>query len=254
MNRAKAQSPNGAGQIACRDCPLQTCPGLRPLTAAQLAFMQGFKQGEIALDAGTQLLVQGTVSAHLYTVLDGVLIRTRLLADGRRQILNFMFPGDLIGLQGAMDDPLEHGVETLTRSRLCLLPRDRLMDLFRDQPRLGFDVSWLSAQEEASLEGHLVSLGQRKAKERIASLAAFLMRRGQQTGRVRGKVLAISLTQTQLAETVGLSMVHTNRSLQALRRAGLLRWTTDQLEVPDLAALEAFAAVEPPGVAARPFL
>jgi CRP-like cAMP-binding protein len=243
-----------SGRTLCAECPLQDCKGLRPLDARQIVFMQEFKQGEFAVDKGAQVLIQGSISPHLYTVLDGVLIRFKLLEDGRRQILNFMFPGDLIGLQGAMDDPLEHGVEALTAAKLCIFPRDRLIDLIGEQPRLGFDVTWLAAKEEGALEQHLVSLGQRTAKERIAFLALFLMQRGIDTGLVRKSVLELSLTQTQIGDTLGLSLVHTNRTLQALRKSRLLTWTQTELQIDDMDAVRDFAKLDAAPETHRPFI
>jgi CRP-like cAMP-binding protein len=72
---------------------------------------------------------------RLFTVLEGVLMRSRLLEDGRRQVVNIMFPGDLVGLQAAFDGEMGHGVTALTDTRLCLFPRDRFMELVTDQPR-----------------------------------------------------------------------------------------------------------------------
>ena len=78
-----------ADPIACVECPLQSCPGLRPLEPNQLSYMQRFKDGEIALQRGDILIEEGASHRRLFTLLDGVLIRSRALEDGRRQILNF---------------------------------------------------------------------------------------------------------------------------------------------------------------------
>jgi len=244
----------GSGRTPCAACPLQDCPGLRPLGKAQIAFMDGFKQGELTVDKGAHVFMQGSVSPHLFSILSGVMARYKLMDDGRRQLLNFMFPGDLIGLQGAMDDPLEHGVEALTPGVLCVFPRDRLIDLFRDQPRLGFDISWLAAKEEAALEEHLVSLGQRSARERLVALALFLVQRGVESGMVKRGVLNLSLSQGQIADTLGLSLVHTNRSLQALRKSGLLNWTQSEIAIPDFQAARDFAKLDLPVERHRPFI
>ena len=166
--------PGSENRIPCALCPLAACKGLRSLNEAQVAYMERFKQGELSIDRGTQVLVQGQRSAHVFTVLEGVLIRFKLLEDGRRQIVNFMFPGDLIGLQAAMGEPLAHGVEALTGARLCVFARGRFPELIHSHPDLGYDVIWLAAKEEAALEEHLVALGQRTARERIAYLAVFL--------------------------------------------------------------------------------
>jgi len=241
-------------RVPCALCPLQACAGLRPLAAGQIAFMQRFKQGELRLDRGAQVLVQGQRSAHVFTVLEGVLIRYRLLEDGRRQIVNFMFPGDLVGLQAAMGDPLGHGVEALTSATLCVFARDRFPELVRTHPELGFDVIWLAAKEEEALEEHLVALGQRSARERIAYLAVFLVQRAIETGIARGTSVTLSVTQSQIADMLGLSLVHTNRTLQALRQGNLISWNLSEIQIADIAAACEFAGFDQPRAAARPFV
>ena len=238
----------------CIDCPLLGCEGLRPLDKEQLKFMQGFKQGEFKIDKGTQSLVQGSISPHVYTLLQGVLFRYRILEDGRRQIVNFVFPGDLIGLQGAMDDPLLHGCEALTGATLCVFSRDRIIELFAQQPQLGYDLIWLAAKEEGALEEHLVSIGRRTAKERVVYLAIFLIERGIATGMVKKDTLEITITQGQISDTLGLSLVHTNRTLQALRRTGLVIWSLTSISIPDMEAACDFSHYEGGGTGTRPYI
>ena len=238
----------------CLECPLLECEGLRPLDKGQLKFMQDFKQGEFTIDKGTQSLVQGSISPHVYTLLIGVVFRYRILEDGRRQIVNFVFPGDLIGLQGAMDDPLLHGCEALTDATLCVFPRDRIIELFREQPRLGYDLTWLAAKEESALEEHLVSIGRRTAQERLVYLAVFLIERGIATGLVKKSSLEISITQSQISDTLGLSLVHTNRTLQALRKKGLVTWSQSAISIPDMAVACEFAQYEGNADGIRPYI
>jgi CRP-like cAMP-binding protein len=247
-------APTEPSRVPCALCPLQDCPGLRPLDAGQMAFMQRFKQGELRIDRGAQVLVQGQRSAHVFTVLEGVLIRYRLLEDGRRQIVNFMFPGDLVGLQAAMGEPLGHSVEALTSATLCVFARDRFPELVRSHPELGFDVIWLAAKEEEALEEHLVALGQRSARERIAYLAVFLVQRAIETGIARGASVTLSVTQSQIADMLGLSLVHTNRTLQALRQANLITWNLSEIQIGDMAAAREFARFDQPLERARPFV
>ncbi len=238
----------------CLECPLLGCPGLRPLDTGQLKFMDQFKQGEFSIDKGTQSLVQGSISPHIYTVLEGVLFRFRILEDGRRQIVNFVFPGDLIGLQGAMDDPLLHGCEALSAATLCVFPRDRMTELFAEQPRLGYDLIWLAAKEEAALEEHLVSIGRRTAQERLVYLAIFLVERGMATGLAKQNALKLSITQGQISDTLGLSLVHTNRTLQALRKRKLVNWTLTEIQIPDMDRACDFAHYEGQPSSVRPYL
>lgn len=238
----------------CIECPLLDCEGLRPLDLEQRKFMQGFKQGEFVIDKGTQSLVQGSISPHVYTLLKGVLFRYRILEDGRRAIVNFVFPGDLIGLQGAMDEPLLHGCEALTDATLCVFSRDRVVELFAEQPRLGFDLTWLAAKEESALEELLVSIGRRTAKERLVYLAIFLIERGIATGLVKKGTLEITVTQAQIGDTLGLSLVHTNRTLQSLRKKGLVIWTLTSISIPDMDAAREFAHYEGNGSGIRPYI
>lgn len=233
-----------AARIPCRQCPLLNCKGLRPLTSEQLAFMEQFKQGELSVSKGTQVMVQGSLSPHLFTVLEGVLLRFKTLEDGRRQVVNFAFPGDFLGLQGVMIDPLTHSVEALTEVRLCIFSRERVGELFKEQPDLGFDITWLSAKEEGALEEHLTALGRRTALERLTYLAVFLFMRGRETGTTVGDRLKLKITQSQIADTLGLSLVHANRTLQRLRRTNIASWSAEEIRIPDLEAAIASAKYE----------
>ncbi len=241
-------------RIECSNCPLQKLNAFRDLSTSELAFMTDFKQGEFSVDKRTHVLVEFSISPHVYTVLSGILIRFKTLEDGRRQIVNYVFPGDLLGLQGAMHEPLTHGVEAMTDVKLCVFSRDRMIELFAQQPKLGFDMTWLVAKEEAALDEHLLALGQRTAKERIAYLALFLFLRGQETGMTKGNVLELAITQEQIADTVGLSLVHTNRTLQWLRKSGILTWTTEKIEIPDMPRAIDMAQYDHGSRSKRPFI
>ena len=87
-------------------------------------------------EAGSTILSEGTHSPHLYTVLSGWAFRFKSLPDGRRQILNYLLPGDLLGLQGSIMGEMEHSVEALTPMVLCVFQRDKLDDLFEGYPGL----------------------------------------------------------------------------------------------------------------------
>ena len=240
--------------IPCLNCPLQGLSGLRPLTAAQIEFMANFKQGEVYVAKGGQMLSQGVVSPHLYTLLQGVVFRFKTLEDGRRQIVNFLFPGDMIGLQGAMEDALLYGIEAVTDARACIFQRERFLELFGVHPRLGFDVAWLAARQEGSLDEHLTAVGRRSAQERVAYLALFLFLRGRTTGLSGRTFLNISLTQAQIADAIGLSVVHTNKTLQVLRRSNVIEWTAERIGIHDLEKAMAFAKYDLPAESPRPFV
>ena len=244
-----------ANPVPCINCPLCECPGLRPLQPEQLEYMDGFKDGEVALGRGEFLIEEGERHSRLYTVLSGVMIKSRSLDDGRRQIVNFIFPGDLVGLQGAFDEPSSHTIEALLEARLCRFSRGDFAELIRRHPRLGYDLTWLAAKEERALEEHIVSLGQRSAKERLTYLAVWLLDRALATGIANeGNQLRLPITQTQIADMLGLSLVHTNRTIKQLENDGLVEWKPRELCVPDMDRAADYAQFDRPQSGVRPYI
>ena len=118
-----------------------------------------FKRGELVAEAGSLILSEGTHSAQLFTLLSGWAFRYKTLPDGRRQILNYVLPGDLIGLQGSVIGEMQHSVEALSPVVLCVFQRTGLPDLYRNHPGLAFDITWLAAREERMLDENLLSVG-----------------------------------------------------------------------------------------------
>lgn len=212
-------------------------PQFRDFEAQELKFVSSFKTGELVAEMGATLLSEGSHSAHLYTLLSGWAFRYKTLADGRRQILNYMLPGDLVGLQGTIIGEMQHSVEALSSLVLCVFQRDRLSELFRNHPGLGFDITWLAAREERMLDDHLLSLGRRSAVERAAYLIAFLHQRAVSVGLRQDAVVHIPITQQHVADTLGLSIVHTNKTLRKLSDRKLIRWLDRGCEVHDVEGL-----------------
>jgi CRP/FNR family transcriptional regulator, anaerobic regulatory protein len=103
----------------CEHCPLGKRAGFRSFEASELSFIKKFKVGELAVEPGASVLVEGAHSAHMYTLLSGWMFRHKLLEDGRRQVLNYALAGDLVGLQGSLLGEMQHSVEAITPSRLC---------------------------------------------------------------------------------------------------------------------------------------
>lgn len=100
----------------CENCPLRRLAHFRAFTSDELAYVSRFKVGEFAVDAGATILMEGAQSAHLFTVLSGWGFRYKTLDDGRRQILNYVMPGDLVGLQGSLLGEMQHSIEALSPS------------------------------------------------------------------------------------------------------------------------------------------
>lgn len=228
--------------------------GFRPFETQELRFVSSFKTGELVAETGTTLLSEGNHSAHLYTLLSGWAFRYKTLPDGRRQILNYMLPGDLVGLQGSVIGEMQHSVEALSPLVLCVFQRNRLSELFSNHPGLGFDITWLAAQEERMLDDHLLSLGRRSAIERAAYLIAFLYHRAMSVGLTDQRSLYLPITQMHVADTLGLSIVHTNKTLRKLADRKLIRWLDRSCEVIDVEGLMHTAGWDGPTERVRPLI
>lgn len=241
----------------CAACPLRRMACFKPVSDEELLFIDGLKQAEIGVEAGTTLIAEGDADVPLYTLLSGWAFRFKTLPDGRRQILSLLLPGDFIGLQQKMQAIAGHGVTTLTPVRLCVFPRDALWKIHRTLPSLGYDVTWIAARHESLVDDNLLSVGRRSAGERIAALLLELtLRAGAVDEQVPREGLPFPLTQVHVADALGLSLVHTNRHLRALESAGLIAWRPGRrLWLSDPAALARLAKLRwPITVEPRPLI
>ena len=250
---ANAVSASGR-RVPCEKCPLRPLHALRDFTTEQLAFVSEFKAGELKAEPGTSLFLEGTNSPHLYTVLSGWAFRYKALADGRRQILNYVLPGDFIGLQGTIFDRMQHSVEALTPMMLCVFPREKLWELYRLHPSLAFDVTWIAAREERIVDEHLLSVGRRTAIERAAFLLLHLFVRAEQLGLTKGNTIQFPITQQHIADTLGMSLVHTNKTLRRLVSQKVVRWKDKTFEILDRDALTEIGEYDIAEEGGRPFI
>lgn len=227
----------------CAHCPLRTLPLFLAHSDEELALVQSLKQGERTLPADATLIHEGQTDAPLYTLLSGWAFRFKTLSDGRRQILSFLLAGDFIGVQQKMGDASAHGVMTITDARFCIFNRNSLWEMHRRSPAMGFNVTWLTAHEESLVDDTLLSVGRRSAEERIATLLIQLFKRAAalQAGPVEQNGVAFPLTQQHIADGLGLSLVHTNKTLRKLERRGLHHIADGRLHLDDAKALARLA-------------
>ena len=230
--------------VSCQLCPLRALPIFITHASSEVALIESLKRDQLVVGADRSIIHEGQTNAPLYTLLSGWAFRFKTLSDGRRQILNFLLPGDFIGVQQKMGDTSAHGVQALTDTVLCVFQRDALWELHRSAPTLGFAVTWLTAHEESLVDDTLLSVGRRSAEERVATLLVVLFKRvaallpdidAQAEG------VPFPLTQQHIADGLGLSLVHTNKTLRKLERRGLHQIEDGRLKLIDLNALTRIA-------------
>ena len=240
--------------ITCQNCPLRRCEAFVPMTESELTFMGNFKSGELRVDAGATILMEGSNSPQLFTVLAGMGTRYKTLEDGDRQVINFLFPGDFIGLQAGIMGEMKHSVEASTPMILCVFKRADLWSMFKNQPDRAFDLTWIAAVEEHFLGETIATLGQRNAEERVAWALLRIFGRLRAVGLVKGGSTPLPFRQRDLADALGLSLVHTNKTLSALRARDLVSWHDGVLTIPNVALLAELANASPEPLEKRPLM
>jgi CRP/FNR family transcriptional regulator len=238
----------------CLDCPLRCRPLFVPMTADELEFQRRFKAGVRVVPAGGDIQYQGQPSPSLYTLLSGMAVRSVMMENGQRQVISFVFPGDLIGLQSGIMGEARHTVTAVTEAVLCVFPRDRIWDLFTNQPARAYDMTWIAAVEEHFLGETVATLGRRDATQRIAWALVRIWRRLVALGMEYDGAVPFPFRQQDLSDALGLSIVHTNRVIVALRSEGLVRISGRRLEMLDPVALSRLALMDLETEDVRPIL
>jgi CRP-like cAMP-binding protein len=189
------------------------------------------------LKAHQDLVRTGECPRFVHVLLDGWAFRYVDIEDGRRQILGILLPGDVCDLSSFILKRLDHSIATCTAARFSRIPVDVFMESLAESPSLDRAFRWAGLVEQAMARAWISNVGQRSAIERLAHLFVELFLRLDSIGLAAGNRCELPLTQEQLAEAVGMTNVHVNRSLMELRAAGLIVLNSRTLAIPDLAAL-----------------
>lgn len=178
-------------------------------------------------------------------LLDGWMARSKDLQSGERQVTELHVAGDFADLHAYTLKCLEHDILTMSDCTVAIVSHDRLKETFERHPRLG-RIYWFATNVDAAIHREwALSLGQRSAISRMALLFCELYARLDSVGRTNGKGYEFPLTQRELAECLGLTVVHANRTLQELRRRRLVELENRQLTIRDRPGLEGVAEFDP---------
>jgi CRP-like cAMP-binding protein len=196
------------------------------------------------LAAGDDVVSDGDRPGQCHVLVEGQTFRHRTLRDGRRQIMSFQAPGDICDLQ-AVFLPMDHGVTALTRCELALIPQTRLRELMHSRPALSEALWRANLAEAAVFREWMVGMGRRSAYTRIAHFFCEIFLRLDAAGLVQHNRCRFPITQQHLSDSLGLSTVHTNRTLQALRGDGLITFQGGVLTVLDWEGLQQAGEFDP---------
>ncbi len=214
-------------------------------TADKEALEQLASQRMRVLSAREDIVREGEKPRLVHVILSGWACRYKVLEDGRRQITAFLVPGDIGDLRMFILREMDHSLGALTGARVAEIPGDALLELTDRHPRIARALWWNSLVEEAVAREWVTSLGQRSAQERMAHLLCELFLRLRGAGLAEDGSCELPVTQADLADALGMSAVHVNRTLQEMRESGLVVWKGKRLTIPDLDVLRATALFNP---------
>ena len=177
--------------------------------------------------------------------LDGWACRYKTLEDGRRQIIAYFVPGDMGDLYNFVLREMDHSIAALTPLTVAEFSRETLDEMTARSPRIGQALWWETLVFASIQREWTVNLGLRTALERISHLLCELFFRLRAVGLADNDTCELPVTQVDLGETVGLSSVHVNRTLQELRASGLITLRDRTLIIHDLDALQTIALFNP---------
>lgn len=167
-------------------------------------------------------------------IVSGWACRYKDLPDGRRQIVGFFIPGDFCDLNVYILQHMDHSIGAITPVKYLAIPPEQMESLANTRPRLAQALLWHHLVESSIQREWLLNIGQRNAFERLAHLCVELFHRLRAVGLARENTIEFPLTQNDLAEATGVTSVHLNRTLQELRRQGLIELRAKRLKILDL--------------------
>ncbi|HKS57758.1 MAG TPA: Crp/Fnr family transcriptional regulator [Steroidobacteraceae bacterium] len=224
---------------------LQRLTSLAPLSAEEIRALEGAAGPARLHRPHEDLARESETATHIDLLVSGFACRCRMLPDGRRQIISYLIPGDLCDVRHLLQPVATHTISTLTAANVAPFGREQLLGLIERHPRIGYALCSLALVEELIVREWLVSVGQRTAIERLAHLLCEIFTRMQSVGLTDRGRCELPLTQMELADSLALSTVHVNRTLQELRRQGLVSLAGGMLEIHDIEALRTIAMFNP---------
>lgn len=219
---------------------------LRPLSPeAQASLKYAMLEGVQRASAGEDLISEGDPVDSVRVVLSGWLCRYKTLEDGRRQIVNFIFPGESCDAHAFLLSTMDHSIAALTQAVYAEIKRAQFESLLAADHSLAEAFLCETLVNNAIQREWAINLGRRVALERVAHLFCEIFERLRPVGMVEGNSCAMPVTQMDLADATGLSVVHLNRTLQELRASGLIVLRDRTLMIKDIDALKNAALFSP---------
>jgi CRP-like cAMP-binding protein len=211
------------------------------VSAAEIARLQEVIVKERTFSVGEDIVVEGSRPSYSTLMLEGLSARYKHMADGSRQITSLQVPGDFVDLHAFLLRKLDHGIVALSPCRVAFADHSDLRKTTETMPHLT-RLLWLNTLIDAAINREWISsMGRRSKRAHIAHLICELYVRLKTVDRVDVWSFQLPLTQSELADVIGISLVHVNKTLQALKRENVFSWENKTLTIIDWERLKAIA-------------
>ncbi|MEQ1956044.1 Crp/Fnr family transcriptional regulator [Mesorhizobium sp. CN2-181] len=196
-------------------------------------------------DAKTDIVKQGSSPTHSCLMVSGYSARVNLVADGRRRITAVHVPGDFVDLHSLLLSRMDHSVTALNSCEVALVPHNLLRQVTENHGHLSRLLWMLTAIDAAIYRQWLVASGRLSSVEQLGHFLCEMALRLRVIDKSDGKAFRLPMSQAELGDAMGLSVVHVNRGLQQLRRANLITWRGDAVQILNFAALQQLSGFDP---------
>ena len=218
-------------------CFAEVLGELVELTPAERSALEQLEERQRNLRRGAALLRENEPGGELFILRRGLMMSYVLLDDGSRQILRFLFPGDMLGISSMVYRESPETLCALSDCIVCPFEHSAFSELAAAHPRLAALFLVLSQIERVALTDRLAALGRTSAKARVAALLLDLRNRLRSTDKAIDKAFALGLTQEEIGDATGLTAVHVNRMLRQLEEEGLIARESGRVTLKDERAL-----------------
>lgn len=201
------------------------------VTLEEEAVLREFITRTALFQTGDDIVAQGSRPCHSTLLLEGISARYKILEDGSRQITALHVPGDFVDLHAFALKTMDHGIAAMSACKVAFAEHSDLKIITETQPHLT-RLLWLDTIIDGAIHREwIVAMGRRSKKSHLAHLICELYLRLQVVGLVNDGNFRLPLSQGEIADVLGLSLVHLNKTLQLLRRDGVIRWENKIVEI-----------------------
>jgi CRP/FNR family transcriptional regulator, anaerobic regulatory protein len=203
-------------------CFAERLGDLIELSSGEHRALERLEERERTLRRGAVLVRENDPAGDIYILRKGMMMSSVLMDDGSRQILRFLFPGDMLAASGLVYRESAETITALADCVVCPFDRAALADLIAQHPRLAALIMVYNQIERAALTDRLAALGRTSAKARVAALLIELRNRMRAMNKAISNSFVLGLTQEEIGDATGLTAVHVNRMLRQLEEEGMI--------------------------------